>query len=342
MIRFEGMDFTVNAEMQDAVQMALDWTRSKLALHKDKGAFLLVEQRVASPEDEEAFGTSDIIIVVPRERLIVGDFKYGIGVAVEPDDEQLRGYGQYTFETFVQLKDIPGYDVADAAVGEELIFPDHNAVCELYIIQPRIPHPKGCVRRHVTNKDELARWFYGEVLPGIKETRNPDATLCMGDWCNFCPAFDHCPLIHAARKNFNVAIEPTMLSDTELDQALVELKQIEKQGERLQEEAFNRGMKGSKFEHWKIVRKIASRVWKDGAEAEIKAAFGDAAYSKPSLLSVPNIEKLEGGKPFVARWSMKPETGTTLAPRSDKRDEFVSTMASLDEAEGNVNEEQIW
>lgn len=345
-IRFEGMDFTVTPEMQDAVQIGIDWTRSKLEMHKDKGAILLVERRVASPEDPDAFGTSDIIIIVPGERLIIGDFKYGIGVTVEPDDEQLRGYGQYSFETFIQHKDafpLPAKPKkADKEAGERQLFPDPNTVCELYIIQPRIPHPKGLVRRHVTNKNELGRWFYGEVLPGIKLTREPDAPLAMGDWCGFCPASEHCPLIHKSRQEFNVDIEPVHLSDVELDAALVALKQIEKQGERLQEEAFNRAMKGSKFEHWKLVRKIASRVWKDGAEAEIKAVFGEGAYSEPKLLTPPAIEKLEGGKALVARWSMKPDTGVTLAPRADKRDEYVSAMDALDKAEGNAEEEMVW
>jgi hypothetical protein len=341
-ITFEGMTFEVTSEMQDAVQMALDWTRSKLAIHADKGAYLLVEQRVSSPEDAEAFGTSDIIIVVPRERLIVGDFKYGIGVVVEPDDEQLRGYGQYTFETFVQLKDLPGYAVSDAAVGDELVFPDHNTVCELYIIQPRIPHPKGFVRRHVTNKDELARWFYGEVLPGIKETRDPNAPLVIGDWCGFCPAADHCPLLRKTTMEMNTEIDPATRTDEDLDALAVKIQQIEKLGKRVDLELFARAMKGSKFEHWKLVRKIASRVWKDGAEAEIKAAFGEKAYSKPELLGVPAIEKMEGGKALVSRWSMKPETGATLAARSDKRDEFVSAMDALDKVEGNTTEEVVW
>lgn len=339
-IRFEGMDFTVTPEMQDAVQMAIDWTRAKLAQHADKGAYLLVERRVASPSDKDAFGTSDIIIVVPQERLIVGDFKYGIGVVVEPDDEQLRGYGQYSFETFTLMGDVDPALKGKKAKAE--VFDDPNTICELFIIQPRIPHPKGFIRKHITNRAELARWFYGEVLPGIAATREPNAPLALGDWCNFCPASDHCPLVQRETMEFDTAIEPVDMTDTLLDATLVKLKEIEKRGERLKEEALARGLKGSKFEHWKLVRKIASRVWKDGAETEIKAQFGDKAYSKPELLSVPNIEKLEGGKPFVARWSMKPETGVTLAPRADKRDEFVSTQHSFDEATGMTEEEHVY
>jgi len=35
--------------------------------------------------------------------------------------------------------------------------------------------------------------------------------------------------------------------------------------------------------------------------------------------SVAAIERLEGGKEFVAKWGYKPDTGQTVAPDSDVR-----------------------
>jgi len=343
-IRVESWEFTVTPEMTDAVQVALDWARAKYEKYKAEGAYILVERRVASPEDPDAFGTSDIIIVVPRQRIIVGDFKYGIGVVVEPDDEQLRSYGQYSFDTYKTYGDLKkdGFDVGEDRNLQETLFTDPNTICELIIIQPRIPHPKGVVRKHITNRNELGRWFYGEVLPSIQETRNPKAILVAGEWCKFCPASDHCPLLTKFVDEINPELLPVTLNDSELDAQAVKLKQLAALYDRVQEEILARGLKGSKFEHWKLVRKIASRVWKDGAEEEIKKTFGDKAYSTPELLSPPKIEKLEGGKKLVAQWSMKPETGITLAPRSDKREEFVSTQHSYDEAQGVSEEEHVW
>lgn len=344
-IKSDSWTFDVTPEMTEAVQIALDWTRSKVAQLSEKGkeAILLVERRVASPEDADAFGTSDIIIIVPGERVIVADFKYGIGVTVEPDDEQLRSYGQYTFDTYKTFGDLdPSQYNPEINPPTTEIFPDQNTVAQLFIVQPRIPHPKGLVRQHVTDRKELARWFYGEVLPAIAETRNPEATLNAGEHCRFCPASDFCPLLHKARETFDTTTLPVTLDDAALDAALTIGKQIVKQMERLEEEAFNRASKGTKFEHWKLVRKIASRVWKDGAEAAVKEALGAAAYSEPKLLTPPAVEKLEGGKKLVAQWSMKPETGVTLAARSDKREEFVSTQNSFDEANGVAEEEVVY
>src|SRR5579859_3730296 len=286
--------FVVDQEMIDGVQMAIDWTRDKMA--KFPGAILLVERGVASPADPDAFGTSDIIIIVPGQRLIVGDFKYGKGIVVEPDDEQLRAYGQYSFETFVRYGDIltgKEYEACDAAgeLGNE-VFPSTTTVCELYIIQPRVPgHEKGYIRRHVTNRQELSRWFYGEVLPGFEATRDPNAPLTMGSWCNFCPAADFCPALRRGLEDYNISIEPTAQTDEQLNAALVKGEQVLKQHARNQKEAFMRAMKGSKFEDWKLVRQQGTRVWKPGAEAEV-ATLGPAAYTDPELKSPPQIEKL--------------------------------------------------
>lgn len=319
--------FLVDQEMVDGVQIGIDWAREKLA--KFPGAILLVERRVASPSDQDAFGTSDIIIVVPGERLIIGDFKYGEGVVCEPHEEQLRAYAQYAFETFVTWGDVldgPALEAADASgIVRDEIFPDPNTVCELYIIQPRIEHHKGPIRRHVTNRQELARWFYGEVIPAFADSRKADAPLTIGDWCGFCPASEWCPAQHATRNEFNTGIEPVSLTDADLDDALAKIAAINKLKAKLDSELFARAMRGSTFENWKLVRKLGTRVWKPGAEDEIAKVLGADAYSDPQLLTPPALEALKGAKgklakDLIAKLAMKPDTGLTMAPMSDKRE----------------------
>lgn len=351
--------FDVTQEMVDGVQLAIDWVRDKMAKFRDKGAILLVEQRVASPDDPEAFGTSDIIIIVPKERLIIADFKYGKGIAVEPDDDQTRSYGHYTFETFFRVKDVyPSETMEQVALSA--LFPDPNTVCELYIIQPRfIAHEKGPIRRHVTNKNELSRWFHGEVLPAMQDTRSPEATLTMGDWCKFCPASDYCPAIQRSIEDFNVGVEPSAMTDEQLNAACVKAKLIIKQNERNEREMFNRMMAGKwdAFADFKLVRKLADRIWKSGAEDTVALLGGDA-YTDPELKSPAQIERMKGKvqvttvdpqtneprvetltcKDLVARFAMKPETGLTVAPRTDRREQQKSQMASFDQAQGVTQE----
>lgn len=363
-IKIEQYEFTVNQEMIDGVQLAIDFVRDKMAKFRDKGAILLVEQGVASPEDEDAFGTADIIIIVPRERIIVPDFKYGKGVTVEADDEQVRLYGQYAFETFYQFKDI---GITDPDIAGLAIFPDDNTVCELFIIQPRAIHEKGPIRRHVTSKSELRRFFFGEMLPALKDSKKPDAPLKMGEWCTWCPASDFCPCLQKGVKEYNVGVEPSALSDQELNDVLVKGEQIIKQHERNKKEVFARMMAGkhTAFADWKLVRQIAKRVWKPGTEEQV-SMLGPVAYTDPVLKSPAQIEDLsvsvelmvvdqqgnqvldeKTGKPLtitktaqdiVAEFAMKPETGLTVAPKNDRREAQRNAMAAFDKAVGNKEE----
>ena len=69
-------------------------------------------------------------------------------------------------------------------------------------------------------------------------------------------------------------------------------------------------------------------------EEYLKAKFGEAAYTKPVLLTPPQIEKLPGGKTFVTQCAFTPQnTGLTLAPLSDNRVEAKSLMDLMDEQE---------
>jgi hypothetical protein len=111
--------------------------------------------------DPDLFGTVDILIIVPGERIIVIDFKHGRGVTVEPDSSQLKYYGALSLENLLEL--------ANQKITAKVI--------ELYIVQPRIPHPKGPIRKLVMNPEELEQWFTDELLPAAEATRSPNAML---------------------------------------------------------------------------------------------------------------------------------------------------------------------
>jgi hypothetical protein len=310
--------FVVDDEMIDGVQETLDWTRDRIARAKKEGfeVELYVEKGLTSFFDEDVYGTADIIIHIVGDRLIVVDFKYGRGVTVEPDSDQNAYYGYLGVENYI-------------------LNPDSISVVESWIAQPRIPHPAGTIRRHITNVKELTDWWLNTVIPGIEATRDPDAPLTLGEHCHFCPNKAHCPALKAEIFEFPMGIEISHLDDEELGAALEKLKALSTVEKTYQAEALRRARKGNKIPGYKLVRKKSNRILKetmalpspDDADEMIEVKVEDAAvqefgldaYSEPSLRSPAQLEKLEGGGEFVSKWAYSPDKGLTLAPKSDKR-----------------------
>lgn len=297
-IKVDGDKFPVDQEMIEGVQLYLDAVRDKL--EKFPGAQLFVEESMASILHDDAFGTSDSAILVPGDRLIIFDLKYGRGVSVEPDSVQNKYYGY---------------------LGVENI-DDSVKVVELYIVQPRMPHPKGPVRRHVTNPKELTDWFTDEVLPAMLATDDPESGLEVGTHCRFCPARDACPALKGEVFNFNPDLDPEYLTSEEVGQLLERGDAIRRYLESLEFIALQRALGGDRIYGRKLVRKKANRVLKDGASDKAREKWGDEALTEPKVKSPAQLEKLEGGKDWVAANAYTPDAGLTLAPISDKRSEI--------------------
>lgn len=315
-IEVEGWLFEVDDEMVKYVQEGLDWVRNRIAKAKADGfeVKLYVERSMESFTDEEASGTSDVMIHIIGDRLIIVDLKYGRGITVEPDSDQNYYYGYLGIENYLEG-------------------PDAVKVVELWIFQPRIPHPNGVFRRHITNATELQDWWFKELLPDMEDTRNPDAELVIGEHCRFCPAKGHCPALKAEVYEFPTTIDPSHMTDDELGEALIKLKALAQVTASYEQEALRRARGGSKITGYKLVRQRGNREWKekqpvsgpDGEMVEtsiedaLKEQFGLDAYTDPKLKSPAQIEKLEGGNDFASQWAFSPDKGLTLAPESDKR-----------------------
>ena len=92
--------------------------------------------------------------------------------------------------------------------------------------------------------------------------------------------------------------------------------------------AYTRLQAGHEVPGQKLVKGRANRVFKEGAEEAMKEEFGDRAYEK-KLLSPAKLEKVLGGKKFVAKWSRKPPADPTMVPVSDKRPAIQVDAASV-------------
>lgn len=307
-IAVEDFTFEVDPDMADAVSLYVSFIREKM--DQFPGARLLIEHGMASIYDEDAFGTGDTIIHVPGDRLIVVDYKHGEGVVVEPDSSQNKYYGYLGLES----------------IGDDV------QVVECYIVQPRIPHPKGPIRKYVTSPKELNAWWFEVSLPAMAATREDDPMLQIGEWCRFCAAKEAgtCPALKKEALEFDTSVDPVHMTAEEIGAILDKKDPVVKFFQAVERLALTRARNGESIPGRKLVYGKANRVWKEGADKALIETFGDDAYSEPSLKTPPAIEKLDGGKTFVTKFAYKPQTDLTLAATSDKREAVRPLMDMAD------------
>jgi hypothetical protein len=321
-----GWTFTVDQEMADGVQVMLDFVRNTAALHPD--AEIYIEKPLQSTTDEGAFGTPDAIVYIPGKKLIVVDFKYGAGIYCEPDSDQNKYYGYLGIEKY--LNDFTNIDV------------------ELWIVQPRIKSSNGTVRDFTTTSDELVSWWFKELLPDMQATRDPSANFVIGDHCGFCPASRFCPALTKDVENLDIEVDPSHMTTEEIAVLMEKKEAIKSFLESLAKEAYKRASNGDDVRGFKVVKKKGSKripkpsiVEFDEEQNPITIDFKDAvhetfgieAYEPAKIRSIPQLEKLEGGAEFAAKWGYMPDNGTTLAPVSDSRPAIQRPMDrfSIDE-----------
>lgn len=309
----DSFTFTVDQEMADACQVFVDYANDL----KDSGYDVEIEESLKSGKHKLARGTSDLVATILKgeaPEVEIGDYKHGVGITVEPDGDQLKYYAALVIENKNILRESP---------------------VSLAIIQPRIPHPEGVIRKCTGyTAGDILDWFDGTVVPKMEESEREDAVFQTGSHCRFCPVKEAnlCPAINSEQAEFPLDEDPEVLDDNELGKRIQTAERIASQLESLKKEAFSRAMQGRKVSGYKLVNKKATRVWKEGAEEKLIEVYGDDAYTK-SLLTPPQAEKMPKGKAFVSKNAYKPSTGYTLASEDDKRAEVKPAMEQFIESE---------
>jgi hypothetical protein len=335
-VKVEGTEFNVDQGMVNALSLCYTHIMDNIEEAKAYGeVFLFIETSMKHSKHDLMYGTTDCgIVAINRQfrsvRIWVNDLKFGAGITVEPTSSQIKYYAELLIDRLIQDGTIASHADVESIT--------------LTIMQPRIPHHEGIMRSIEVNGAELEAWYLNELVPAMRETENPDAGLEMGDHCTFCPVKSHCPAMAQAILDLSKLTQPEKMTGDELGDAINKIKAIVKMGERMEQIAFDRAMKGARIKGFKLVRKKANRQWKDfikvddedvSIESYLKTKFGESAYTKPVLLTPPQIEKLPGGKTFVTQCAFTPQnTGLTLAPLSDNRVEAKSLMDLMDETEG--------
>lgn len=304
--------FEITDEMAESVQTYLDYLRGQAS----PGDEVDVEFRFDLTHVVDGmFGTGDCVIYKPETRhLIVADFKYGRGVAVEPDDNpQLLSYGL-------------------GAIKRHSNRP--LSTVTLVVVQPRCRHPKGPVREWATDIVGLFD-FEHDLRAAALATQAPDAPRKAGDHCRFCPAAAICSTYAAkvdeiAELQFSGSgSDPATLSPEALSAALDKVGIVETWANRMRGYAHDQATSGVSIPGWKLVEKRAIRKWRDEAEAVAwlgtQHDLGEDDIFEKKMRSPTEIEKLMPGSnkekraAALAPMTVKQSSGAVLVPATDKR-----------------------
>lgn len=278
--KFNG--FEVTREMASAVQIYLDHVRRVV---EETGGELLIEQRFHLKHLHPLlFGTSDVVIKVPFDRVIVMDYKHGMGYAVEvKDNSQLLYYG-----------------VGGAYEGDG--YGDYGTV-ELHVVQPRAQHSDGPIRTWSLDFNTLMKWGRELKIKAIA-TQKKDAPFESGSHCKWCPAAGICPALHStavatAKADF-AEINPKLpiverLTDSQISRVVENADMLRKWLDSVEAYALMKFEKGERIEGLKMVRGKSNRKWKNETEAEeyLKKKLGKRAI-RSQLLSPSQAEELLG------------------------------------------------
>jgi hypothetical protein len=320
----DGVNFTVDEEMVEAIQLYIDTIKSTVG----PGDETFVEHRFDLRQIHDGlFGTADHVTWKPAERLlIVDDFKYGAGICVDvANNPQLRYYG---VGALITLK-LPALKVM------------------LRITQPRYPHSEGPVRSETFDAIDLVD-FIADLKQFAAATEDPFAPIVSGSHCIFCPAAAICPAkLAEANKAASAAFSQVEDMDyAKLAEALELADRVTAWAKRVNEFAYARAEAGDTIPGFKLVEKIARRKWKDEAQAtqHLRAVAGlgeTKLYPEPVLRSPAQIEEVlkgmkvtpEARKQILEPITEKKSSGHALVPDSDKRS-AVSRQSAADAFSG--------
>lgn len=302
----------------DAIQVYFSECMGILARRKEQGNMLL-EKTIHLPEIHPLLrGTVDFGFWSMSDGIFLRDYKNGEGIGVSaPGNKQLLYYA------FLMIQEIRLEAFSDGY--------SRDMPVSLGIVQPNFYGIFDAPDVWETTVGFVLDWGQNELLPRMQKlslTRYDDifdADFIPGEHCQFCPVLLECPTMQKAFVAYAEADEEfiAMLSDADLDRYYSMREQARRFMKALETTVHHRLVGGSKISNAKLVEKRVARVWKPGAAAALKAAFGDKAFSTPEIKSPAQIEKLSSrGKELALEYGYKPESaGLSVAPLSDPRPE---------------------
>lgn len=292
-------------EMQEHTDAYVEFVLEQLEIAKQtcKDPIILIEQKVDfSDYVPDGFGTADCLIV-SDDKLQIIDFKYGLGVLVEAEENpQMKCYALGALAIYDSL-----YDITEVSMS---------------IFQPRREN----VSIWTVLVEDLRAWAEEELKPKAEMAIRGDGDFCAGEWCQFCRAAVKCRA--RAEEKLKIAQEefklPPLLTDEEIEEILPILPDITKWANDIAAYALESAVHhGKEWNGYKVVEGRSNRKYFD-EDAVAKAAkeHGYTDIYKQSLINITEMQKLMGKKDFeeiIGGLLIKPQGKPTLVPVTDKR-----------------------
>lgn len=329
----DGFKFTTDTEMLEAIDVAFDYVVERMDFYKLRPFQVRAEERLKIPGHDDLWGTSDIRIYIPYNRLIVVDYKHGKGVKVDAfENEQLMAYAVGAYNS------LPKDEQAEIQT------------IEIVVIQPRSfgGSPISSFEFPVSTLQN----FHVAIVEAAVRTENPNAPVAAGEWCRFCPAklfcraYENLAKEQAALDFANVPALSTSGNNIELpdfiDMPVEKLAKIleakgaiEKYLDAAEAHAQKLAKQGVDIPGHKLVKSSGNRKWKNEIEVQesMQKLLGvNEAFAPKKVLSPAQFEKtikkvypegiLEERIPSydtVINNMYSPDKGFVLVPESDKR-----------------------
>lgn len=292
-------------EMEECTDAYVDFIMEQVELARKSctDPIVLIEQRLDfSCYVPDGFGTGDCVII-SDDRLHIVDFKYGMGVLVDAEDNpHMKLYALGALEIYDSL-----YDIKEISMT---------------IFQPRREN----VSTWTVPVEELKAWAEEELKPKAAKAYQGEGEYMPGPWCTFCRASTRC----RARADENLKLAqmefkmPPLLTDSEIEEVLTILPDLTKWANEITAYATDAAVNhGKEWHGFKVVEGRSVRKYKDeNAVAEKAVISGYKDIYRKSLIPMTEMQKLMGKTKFeeiLGNLIYKPPGKPTLVPNSDKR-----------------------
>ena len=292
-------------EMEECTDAYVDFVMEQYAAAKQvcKDPVILIEQRLDfSCYVPDGFGTGDCLII-SDDRLHIIDFKYGMGILVEAEDNpQMKLYALGALTIYDAL-----YDIKEVSMT---------------IFQPRREN----VSTWTVTVADLKAWAEDELKPRAKMAYDGEGEYLPGEWCTFCRAAVRCRAraeekLRLAQAEFRM---PPLLTDAEIEDILTVLPDLTKWANEISAYALDAALNhGKEWNGFKVVEGRSVRKYRD--EEAVAEAAKDAGYKdvyRQSLIPLTEMQRLMGKDKFeeiLGGLIYKAPGKPTLVPKSDKR-----------------------
>ena len=304
-----------DAEMADCTDSYQQYVSERIEKAKQfcKDPIVLVEQKLDfSKWVPQGFGTGDCVIVADNVLTVI-DFKYGVGVLVEAEQNpQMMCYALGALTLFDSIYDI------------------ENVV--MTIFQPR----RDNISTYELSKKELLQWADEILSPAAQLAAKGEGKFKAGKHCRFCKV----KATYRIRAEYNLELArydfemPANLEDTEIEVILSKADELVAWCSDIKEYAFQQALNGKQWNGWKLVegRSVRKYINEDAVAETVKNAGYDPYEHK--VLGITAMTRMLGKAKFenlLSSFIEKPTGKPALVPKSDKRPSIDKAVQAADD-----------